>query len=241
MAIVIKKLAKVKLNKPTIILGLPGVGLVGSVAASYLIESMGLKLYGYIKSPDFAPLASIHDYKPYPPARIHYSKKYNLLVILSEMSIPISCSQELADKIYSFAMSLNAKELITLGGITMKEKPHMLYLISSNVKYSEKFIKNKRFKPIKEGATTGVGGLLLTQGALEDFPVTLMLSEASADYLDPGAASLLLHALSEELNVKIDTKKLDKEAKMLAEQMKGAIIKSKLSYKRSKELGSMYG
>lgn len=241
MAISIKKFSNFKFNKPTVILGLPGTGLVGSVAASYIVDALSFEFCGYIQSPEFAPLASIHNYKPYPPARLHYSKKHNLLVILSEMSIPISSSQELADKIFSFAKSINAKSIISLGGISLKEKPNSLYVISSNQKHSERFLKDKVFNPIKEGATTGVSGLLLTKGVLEKLPVTLILSESSEDYLDPGAAALILNALARHLKIKIDTKRLDKEAKEVANQMKKAVVKSKLPYKRSKDLGSMYG
>lgn len=241
MAITISKFPKFKFNKPTIILGLPGTGLVGSVAATYLVDALNLEFCGYISSPEFAPLASIHDYKPYPPARMHYSKKYNLLVILSEMSIPIGSSQELADKVFSFAKSVKAKSIISLGGISLKEKPMSLYVVSSNRQVSEGFLKNKKFNPIKEGATTGVSGLLLTKGVLDNFPVTLVLAEASEDYMDPGAAATILHALSEHLNISIDLQRLNREAKEIASQMKEAVVKSKLPYKRVKELGSMYG
>ena len=241
MAIKIHQFANFKFNKPTIILGLPGTGLVGSIAAAYLVDALNLEFCGYISSPNFAPLASIHNYKPYPPARMHYSRKHNLLIILSEMSIPISESQELSERVFAFAKSINAKALISLGGISLKEKPLSLYVVSSKEEYSEKFLKDSRFNSIKEGATTGVSGLLLTKGVLEKFPVTLLLAEASEDYMDPGAAALMLNILSKHFKIKIDTGKLDKEAKDVANQVKQAVVKSKLPYKRSKDLGSMYG
>ncbi len=241
MAIKINKFPNFKFKKPTVVIGFPGTGLVGSVAASYLIDSLNLEFCGYIQSPDFAPVTSIHNYKPYPPARMHYSKKHNLLVIISEMSIPVSDAQELSDKIFSFAKSINAKELISLGGISLKEEPVALYVVSSKRKLSERFLTSKIFHPIREGATTGVSGLLLTQGVLSNFPVTLLLSEASEDYMDPGAAALILKALSKYLKIKINTVELDREAKELSNQMKEVVIKSKLPYKRSKDLGSMYG
>ena len=95
----IHRIEAMKLKNPTIILGFPGTGLVGSVAASQLVDSLQLKFGGYITSPDFAPLAAIHDYMPLPAARIHFSEKHNMIVILSEMSIPVGSSMELADKI----------------------------------------------------------------------------------------------------------------------------------------------
>lgn len=241
MSVQIHRFSNFKFNKPAIILGLPGTGLVGSIAASYLVDSLGLEFCGYITSPEFAPLASIHNYKPYPPARMHYSKKYNLIIILSEMSIPISSSQELAEEIFSFAKSVGAGSLISLGGISLKEKPLSLYVVSSKNELSKEFLEDKKFTSIKEGATTGVSGLLLTKGVIENFPVTLLLVEASEDNMDPGAAALVLSALSKHLGIKVDTTRLDKEAKELASQMRESVVKSKLPIRRSGDLGSMYG
>lgn len=86
----IHQIGEIKGKEPSIVLGFPGTGLVGSVAASQLAEALKLEFVGYITSPDFAPLAAIHNYVPMPTARIHYSEKHNLVVILSEMSIPVT-------------------------------------------------------------------------------------------------------------------------------------------------------
>ncbi|MDD5022784.1 MAG: PAC2 family protein, partial [Candidatus ainarchaeum sp.] len=122
-----------------------------------------------------------------------------------------------------------------------KEKASSLHVVSSIKQYSDAFLKDKSFSPIKEGAKTGVSGLLLTKGVLKNFPVILILAEASEDYLDPGAAALVISSVSKYLNIKIDTKKLDKEAKDVADQVRKAVVKSKLPYKRSSDMGSMYG
>ena len=106
MDIEFHKTVDMKVKSPIIILGLPGTGLVGSVSASHLVEKLHLSFAGYITSPSFAPLAAIHNYTPLPAARIHYSSEKNLVVILSEMSIPVASSQELADKVLDFAKSL---------------------------------------------------------------------------------------------------------------------------------------
>jgi len=113
----IEQMKKLKTKNPIIILGFPGTGLVGSVAATQLVEVLDLEFIGYITSPEFAPLAAIHEYMPLPAARIHYSEKYNLMVILSEMSIPVASSQELAQKILEYVKKIGAQEIITLCNI----------------------------------------------------------------------------------------------------------------------------
>jgi uncharacterized protein len=233
----------IKLKDPVVVLGFPGTGLVGSVAASQLVDSLDLKFGGYISSPDFAPLAAIHNYVPLPAARIHYSQKYNLIVILSEMSIPVANSMELADKILSFAKAMHARSIISLGGISLKEEENVVYVVSSNKDMVKDIVSRKIAKPIREGATTGVTGVLLTRGSLENFPVLTILAEAEQDFLDPGAASKALKVLGTVLNIQIDTSELDKDAATVIKSSREKIIKSKISKKgpTAGEGGGMYG
>jgi len=239
----IHRLNSMKLRRPYVIIGFPGTGLVGSVAATQLVESLKLEFGGYITSSAFAPLAAIHNYKPMPAARIHYSTKYNLVVILSEMSIPVGSSMDLAEKIFEFAKSLKSVGIVSLGGISLKEEKDVVYMVSSNREVARKLLAKKMVKPIKEGATTGVTGLLLARGSLENFPVITILAESAQDYLDPNAAAKTLKVLSEFLNIAISTKELDAEAKDVAKQVNENVLKSKLSKhgKTTHESGSMYG
>lgn len=234
-----------KMKKPLLVIGFPGTGLVGSVAASQLVESLQLSFGGYISSANFAPLAAIHNYKPLPAARIHYSEKQNMIVVISEMTIPIGTSMELADKIFDFARSVDASSIISLGGISLKEeKGGDVYVISSDPATVKDIVAKKFAKPIREGATTGVTGLLLTKGTLEHFPVTTILAEASEEYLDPKAASNVLKVFARIINVPISTSTLEREAKDISKTVKESVIKAKLSKKKgpsAEEGGSMYG
>ncbi|MFH1785563.1 MAG: PAC2 family protein [Candidatus Micrarchaeota archaeon] len=234
-----------KLKNPTIIMGFPGTGLVGSVAASQLVESLQMGFGGYLSSSDFAPLAAIHDYKPMPAARIHYSEKFNMIVILSEMTIPIASSNDVADKIYDFAKSVNASCIISLGGISLQDEKKGVYVVSSDATVIKDIINKKIAKPIKEGATTGVTGILLTKGTLEHFPITTILAESSEEYLDPRAASNVLKVLTQMIGIQINTTRLDKEASEFAKDIQQAVTKARISKKKggpqASEGGSMYG
>lgn len=230
-----------KLKNPTIIVGLPGTGLVGSVAASQIVDSLKMKFGGYVSSPNFAPLAAIHDYMPMPAARVHFSEKENLIVIISEMTIPVSSSTELAQKIFDFSKEVQANSIISLGGISLNEEKGEVYIVSSDadlVKRSKKFAK-----PIKEGATTGVTGILLTMGTLEKFPISTILAESSEEYLDPKAAARVIKVLSRITGLHISTAKLDREATELSRDIKESVRKARISKKgpSADEGGTMYG
>ena len=233
-----------KFKKPLVVIGFPGTGLVGSVAASQIVDALNMSFGGYISSADFAPLAAIHDYKPMPAARIHYSEKHNMVVILSEMTIPVGSSLELADRIFDFAKSVNASSIISLGGISLKEEKGEVYFVSSDSKAVQDVISRKIAKPIKEGATTGVTGILLARGTLEKFSVATILAESSEEYLDPKAAATVIRTLTHITGITINTTSLDKEAVELSKSIKDAVLKSKIVKKKgpsAEEGGTMYG
>jgi len=232
-----------KLKNPLIIVGFPGTGLVGSVAASHIVEALGMDFGGYISSPEFAPLAAIHDYKPMPAARIHYSQKDNMVVIISEMTIPVSVSIDVADKVFEFAKSVNASSIISLGGISLQEGKKSVYIVSSDRDIVKRATKEKIAKPIREGATTGVTGVLLTKGTLENFPITTILAESSEEFLDPKAASNAVKVLSKIIKKPIKITRLEKEAREMSEDIKESVIKAKISKKgpSAEEGGTMYG
>ncbi len=233
------------LKKPTLVIGLPGTGLVGSVAASQIVDSLQMQFVGYVSSAEFAPLAAIHDFKPMPPARIHYSEKYNMLVVISEMTIPVGTSMEVADKIFEFAKSVNASAIYSLGGISLQDEKKGVYIVSSDPNIVKDAIAKKLAKPIKEGATTGVTGILLTKGTLEKFPITTILAESSEEYLDPKAAGNVIRVLSKILNIPINTTRLDKDAEEFSKGLREAVVKARISKKKgappASEGGSMYG
>ena len=233
-----------KLRKPTLIMGFPGTGLVGSVAASQIVEALGLDFGGYITSSEFAPLAAIHDYKPMPAARIHYSDKHNMVVVISEMTIPVGSSQDVADRIYEFAKSVNAASIISLGGISLQDEKKGVFVVSSDPSVVKDIIAKKIAKPIKEGATTGVTGILLAKGTLDSYPVTTILAESSEEYLDPKAASNVIKVLTKMTGIQVSTARLEKEAEEFSKDIKEAVLKSRVVKKKgpgANEGGAMYG
>lgn len=233
----IKLIKNVKLNRPYFIEGLPGLGLVGTVAATYLVQKLNMEYIGYVRSKDFPPLVAIHDYKPYYPIRIYYSKKYNLIAMLSEFIIPMNMVQEMSEALLAFIKKYKIRGVISLGSITIKGEQDTVYVITSEHKKLAKKIKDiPDVEIIKEGATTGVTAMLLAEGMMQKIPVISLLAEAHSEYVDPKGASMVLNVLNELLGMDINTKELDKEAKEIDRQMKNIIEKGKRVQKRYKEI-----
>jgi len=232
-----KKLRPMKAKNATVIVGFPTSGLVGSIAASYLTSKLDMDFVGYYTSDKIPPVTAIHDYKPLPPIRVYASEEKHLVVILSEIVVPISISMEMAKHIAEMAEKVNSPMVITLGGISQNEEEHSVYAISTDNRLAEDLVKRKLVKKVREGATTGVVGLLLFPDIVKR-PVLALLGEAETERPDPGAAVDVLHVLSKIIEVEINTDELEKEAELLAQAASESVISSKLL---KRKLGSMYG
>ena len=247
MAIEFHFTAKPKFKKPVLVEGFPGLGLVGTISASYLVEKLKMEPLGYITGDQFPPLAAVHNHRPLYPARMYYSAKYDLIVFISEFVIPIGTVNELADKIYEFARKNRVVRIVSLGGITMKGEQDKVFAIASLPGLSAELEKLPAVKLIKEGATTGVTGVLLARGAVEEYPVISLLAESQEGYMDPKAAAMVLEVLSEMLRFDIDTTALENEAKEIDTKVKDVMSKAKTSHTEYKKvqnegsLGPMYG
>lgn len=239
----------IKLKNPVLIEGFPGLGLVGTISASYLIEKLKMDFVGYIASDQFPPLAAVHNHKPLFPARIYASRRHNLIVLISEFIVPLPAIYELSDKIREFAKTNNVGKIISLGGITLKGEENKVYAIASDEKLLAELERHHQVQLIKEGATTGVTGVLLAQGAVEGFSVISFLAQAHEDYMDPSASATVLEVLKSYLKLDFDTSALGKEALEIESKMKDVMAKAKAAhahYKKTAEagtpnLGPMYG
>ncbi|VVB57619.1 PAC2 family protein [uncultured archaeon] len=223
---------------------------MGTISASYLVEKLKMEFVGYVTSDQFPPLAAIHDYKPHFPARIYISKKHNLIVLLSEFIVPVGACYELAQKVHEFAKDNKVRQIISLGGIHLRSEEPKVYGIASQEKLLDALVKSEQVTLIKEGATTGVTGVLLAQGAVEGFPVVSFLAQAHEEYMDPKASAMVLDVLKTHLKLDFETRTLESEAAEIESKMKDMMARAKAShaqYKKSAEtgtgdsLGPMYG
>jgi len=207
------ELAERDLHDYTLIEGFPGMGLVGTISAKYLIEKMGFEEVGYIDMDVFAPIIRIHEGLPVHPSRIYANASKKLVVLLSEQIIPRNATEKLADGIVEWIGEKRIKRVISLAGISLdaSEDKNKIYGIAANPK-SKELLKKHGIEIIQDGITTGVTALILLNlkdSNLEAFSI-LGNVQIQADY--KGAAQLL-RKLNEIIGLNIDVEPLLKEAK----------------------------
>ncbi|VVC71916.1 PAC2 family protein [uncultured archaeon] len=231
------------LDKPVFVEGLPGLGLVGPIAATYLVDKLKMEELGYIESEAFPPIAAVHNGIPLHPARIYKSKKHNLIVLISEFIIPINAVYPMSHAIMNWAVAKKVDKIVSLGGIIMRGEQDEVFGIASTEAQAKK-VADSGVKLIREGATTGVNGVLLSDCASHGFPAISLLAEAKQEAMDPRGAAMVIEALKKIAGIDIDTTDLLKESAELEKKMSSMIEKARAAskrYKEAEELGSMYG
>ena len=221
-----------KLDNCDLVLALPGVGLVGSVTGLLLTRIMDFEVIGFITSDEFAPLAPVHKGKVVPPVRLLYSKSKRLLLLLSEIVVPFSVANEFAHLLLSFVKEKGVGRVVLLGAIPLKGKERRVFVFG-DVPLILK--RAQGVELLKEGATTGVGGVLLALLSVNRVPHFAMLSEAFSSSTDVRAAFNLLTHLNRVLELNVDLSKVWNELKQSGE------LEREIEVMKADDSSSMYG
>lgn len=224
----------------TLVDGFPGYGLVGTIAANYLVDKLNMEFIGYVESNHFPPVAAIHDGKPLPPLRIYKSTKNKLVVFISEFMLPKQLIFLTAETIYEWCKDNKIKKIVSMGGISIRGKQDEVFGLASEPK-DLKALGDLGVIPIKEGATTGINALLLIKSSMNGkIPVVALLAESKPDFVDPLGAALVLTALSDYLEVKVDTQDLIKEATIIESKLKESMATAETADKTYPDVSSKH-
>ncbi len=222
----IKLFKDYSLKNYTLIDAFPGVGLVGPMAGSYMIEKLQMEYIGYIDSNEFPPIAAIHYGKPMFPARLYKDDKYKLIIAMSEFVIPSGSVYELSRELLAFVRKNGISKTISISGMP-SQKPSENVFITSPDEEIIKRVNKLGMKVISEGVVAGVGAILMTNS--NQFKVESMniLVEVNPQVMDPKYAEIALRGLNKLINIDIELKSLQEESKVVEAKMRDVIKKMK--------------
>lgn len=211
---------KADLKDHVLVEGFPGIGLVGTIAAGYIVEKRKMTPIGHVYSDAFPPMTSIHNGRPYFPARIYKDPSSHFCVLMAEFVVPSNAVHAISNEIMRFVKDNKIRQIVSLAGMTSakEDEKRGIYGIASNDEIAS-YLKLKKIPLINEGVTTGVSGVLIAQCAVENFPAMSLLVESKSGEPDPRAASELLKKLDSVIGLKVDTSDLISEAGRIEAQM----------------------
>lgn len=209
-------------KRPTVIQGFPGIGMVGAIAAEFLVQHLKTKMIGKILIDKTPPLVAVHDGRLIEPFSIYYNEEYNLVIIHSIISTP-GAEWQIADAIVALCNELKAKEIISLEGIGSSiEKNESRIFYYTNSKKSEGVLKKAKIDQLKEGIIMGQASALLVKADVT--PVSCIFAETHTNLPDSKAAAEVIKALDAVLGLEIDYKPLLKIAREFEKKFKGILM-----------------
>lgn len=225
----IKMFKNYDLKGYTMIDAFPGVGLVGPMAGSYIIEKLKMEYIGYIDSDSFPPIAAIHAGTPIFPARIYMDKKYRLVVVMSEFVIPSTVVYQLSRELLAFVRKYGLSRIISISGMPSTKQPSDTTYVTSPQAATVKKAAKLGLKTINEGVVAGVGAVLMINSTQYDVEAMNILVEVNPQLMDPKYAENALVGLNKIIDIDIDLKDLDAEAKVVEAKIRDMLKKMKES------------
>jgi uncharacterized protein (TIGR00162 family) len=221
------ELKKVTIKKPVLVEGLPGIGLVGKLAADHLIKSSKAERIADVISPHFPHqvIMQKNGVMRMLKNRIYLipGKKNDVLVLVGDVQAITSEAQyEVCGAILDWFEKKGGKTVITLGGYGTGKSPttRRVFGSASHKTLISEYSKHGIVFGESRGSIIGVAGLLLGLGKLRGMNGACLMGETHGAYVDPKSAQAVLEALSKVLDMKIDISKIEERAKKGEQFMK---------------------
>ncbi|MGB9929136.1 MAG: proteasome assembly chaperone family protein [Methanosarcina sp.] len=210
-----------ELNKPTLVVGLPGVGLVGKLVAEHLVDELKAEKLIEVYSPHFPPQVLVNkDCTVRPVSNTIYYGKANgndiLLLVGDHQSTTSQGHYELCSLYLDIAEEFGVSRIYTLGGyptgkLTSEETvlavANDLNLIEEIKKYGVEFRESE-----PSGGIVGASGLLIAFSKMRGIDAACLMGMTPGYLMDPKSAQSLLKILCKIFGIEINTDSLQKKA-----------------------------
>ncbi len=196
-------------RSPVAVEGLPDVGLVGTIAASHIVEQLDLKEVAHLESDEFPPVMVLHKGIPRDPVRIYGNE--DMLVLTSEIPLPITTVHSTARVLSRWFQEKGVRLEISLSGIPVQDRVNVqtpkVYSVANSGE-SLDLLKSKGLEVMEEGFVAGIYALLLKEFRKIRLPAVALLSQSFLKYPDPGAAASVILSLNKLVGTSVDVESL---------------------------------
>ncbi len=224
-------------ENPVVLEAFPGIGLVGGIASTFMIDKLNMEFKGHITSKFLPPVAMLKEGLAYPPLRIYTWR--NIILLHSDVPIHPHIVHDLSRSIAKWSREIGAEKVISLAGVAMPFSTTKIYGAANTPELLE-FLRGYGVEILQEGAIGGVSGQLLLECSIQKVPALSLLAETSGMNPDPRASAELLKVLSKMLDFEIDVTPLIEEAESIEAKMEELAKQTREMKKEVKELPMFY-
>jgi len=220
-----------KPQKPVIIQGFPGFGLIGTIATEFLIEHLKAELIGEFVYDELPPTAAIHKSELIKPMAVYYAEKHNLVILHTILNVS-GAEWLIGNKIIEMATDLDAKEVICIEGVASPPDAKNAKIFS----FGNKRLAELGAEPLKESIIMGVTGAIL----LRFKEASCIFAETHSQLPDSMAAAQVIKILDKYLSLTVDYAPLVEQAKEFEQKIKGIVQKANKTAEDKKNLEMSY-
>jgi uncharacterized protein len=206
---------------PTLIEGLPGHGLVASIAVEQIRQQLDLTHHGNIVSEEFPDVVTFEDGLVRDPVRVYAGQNPAVMTLQSDLTLPESAFQALRDCVLQ-DLAAEFDRAIFLAGAQADEEEALGDVVG--VATTEGLREELRAADIAvaedPGVVGGVTGALMEACYHEEIPAVVLIVKAHPYLPDPTAArSVIEGALEPLVEFDIDTTELKDQAEEIQRRM----------------------
>ena len=128
-SIKIHEISKQKLKGAVLIVGFPSIGLVGTIVANFLINTLKLEQTGVIDSSRFPAISVVKDGEPHNPMRLYAGEQIcndgtcnQVVVCVSEFTPPAEMTKDLVESLVDWAGKNGCTKVISAEGFNSGPK-----------------------------------------------------------------------------------------------------------------------
>ncbi|MEF8799606.1 MAG: PAC2 family protein [Halolamina sp.] len=204
----------------TLIEGLPGLGLVASIAVDQITKQLGLERHGTIVSDDFPPVAAFSDGRVRDAVRVYAGEDPAVMTLQSDVPIPPTAVESLSQCVMNDVAD-EFERAVFLAGAPAESEDEIGEVIGVATTDELEAALTDAGIPLAEqsGVIGGVTGGLLADCYHNDVPAAALVVRSNPYIPDPGAARAVIEdALEPLVEFDIDTQELLDQAEEIQKQ-----------------------
>ncbi|WP_134669143.1 proteasome assembly chaperone family protein [Halorussus marinus] len=212
----------VDLDSPTMVEGLPGVGLVGKLATDHLVETLDMTYYASLEC-EGLPRISVYESgsrEVRPPVRVYADADRDLLALQSDVPVSASAAADFANCVTEWLDDNDATPIYMSGLPREKEADRVpsLYGVATG-DGAGRLDDNDIGRPSERGAVSGPTGALLHEAGVRGFDAVGLVVESDPQFPDPEAAHILIeNGIAPLTGVEVATEDLVDRAEEISDQ-----------------------
>jgi len=208
---------KVDLKSPLIFAGFVGAGLVGPIAIGHMIEKLGMKEIGYMRSKHLPPSTVFMKGRLRHPFRFYANKEGTVCAVICEITLRMEGVYTIVGAILDWAKEKGSNEIIILDGVASNEHDQKAYCAAEEDLC--RVMADKNINVIPHGFITGIPGGILNECLIREIQGVALLAKANKLLPDPEAAATLIEAVNKMYEMQIDVSDLKKEKERIGAEL----------------------